>query len=143
MKKMYALLCSMILAVALFAAPENKLLSLEQASATAMHPAVQRALTHDMSKKALPAAQKQVKKAPAHRLAPITKAEAQTIVLNGEGFLVGPEYEAATGEWYVALEAGGYTFRLCWYGDEDNYCGTYAFDDISMEYSWGLYQSAV
>ena len=143
MKKMYALLCSMILAVALFAAPENKLLSLEQASATAMHPAVQRALTHDMSKKALPAAQKQVKKAPHHRLAPITKAAAQTIVLNGEGFLVGPEYEAATGEWYIALEAQGYTFRLCWYGEEDNYCGSYAFEDMSMEYSWGWYQSAV
>ena len=68
------------------------------------------------------------------------KAAAADIVLNGEGFLVGPEYEA--GEWYIALEAQGYTFRLCWYGDEDNYCGTYTFDDMSMEYSWGWYQSA-
>ena len=67
---------------------------------------------------------------------------AATISLNGDGFLVGPEYEAATGEWYIALEAQGYTFRLCWYGDEDNYCGTYTFDDMSMEYSWGWYQSA-
>ena len=70
------------------------------------------------------------------------KAMAADIVLNGEGFLVGPEYEAATGEWYIALEAQGYTFRLCWYGNEDNYCGTYTFDDMSMEYSWGWYQSA-
>ena len=67
---------------------------------------------------------------------------AATISLNGDGFLVGPEYEAATGEWYIALEAQGYTFRLCWYGDEDNYCGTYTFDDMSMEYSWGWFQSA-
>ena len=70
------------------------------------------------------------------------KAMAADIVLNGEGFLVGPEYEAATGEWYVAFEAQGYTFRLCWYGNEDNYCGIYTFDDISMEYSWGWFQSA-
>ena len=143
MKKIYALLCSMILAGALCAAPENKLLSLEQAPATSLHPQVQRALTHDLSKKAVPAAQKQVHQAPAHRLTPIAKATTQTVELNGEGFLVGPEYEAATGEWYVALEAQGYTFRLCWYGEADNYCGSYAFEDMSMEYSWGWYQSAV
>ena len=73
---------------------------------------------------------------------PMKKAAAATIELNADGFLVGPEYEAATGEWYVALEAQGYTFRLCWYGDENNYCGTYLFEDMSMEYSWGWYQSA-
>ena len=77
-----------------------------------------------------------------YALPAMQKAAAADIVLNGEGFLVGPEYEAATGEWYIALEAQGYTFRLCWYGEEDNYCGTYTFDDISMEYSWGWYQSA-
>ena len=82
------------------------------------------------------------KPSPSHRLAPIAKATAQTIDLNGEGFLVGPEYEAASGEWYIALEAQGYTFRLCWYGDEDNYCGTYVYEDMSMDYSWGWYQSA-
>ena len=142
MKKIYALLCSMILAGALCAAPENKLLSLEQASATSLHPQVQRALTHDLSKKALPAAQTAERKAPTHRMAPIAKAATKAITLNGEGFLVGPEYEAATGEWYIALTVQGYTFRLCWYGDEDNYCGTYAFEDMSMDYSWGWYQSA-
>ena len=142
MKKIYALLCSMILAGALCAAPENKLLSLEQAPATSLHPQVQRALTHDLSKKAVPAAQKQVHQAPAHRLTPIAKATTQTVELNGEGFLVGPEYEAATGEWYVALEAQGYTFRLCWFGEADNYCGSYAFEDMSLDYSWGWYQSA-
>lgn len=31
---------------------------------------------------------------------------------------------------------------MCWFGDEDNYCGTYTFDDMSMDYSWGWYQSA-
>ena len=77
-----------------------------------------------------------------YALPAMQKAAAADIVLNGEGFLVGPEYEAATGEWYIALEAQGYTFRLCWYGEKDNYCGTYTFDDISMEYSWGWYQSA-
>ncbi|MBQ9751922.1 MAG: hypothetical protein IJV81_03720 [Paludibacteraceae bacterium] len=63
------------------------------------------------------------------------------IILNGEGFLVGPEYDAETSEWYIALEAQGYTFRLCWFGDEDNYCGTYTFDDISWDWTWGWYSS--
>ncbi len=33
------------------------------------------------------------------------RAAADTIYLNGNGFLVGPEYEAETSEWYIALEA--------------------------------------
>lgn len=64
------------------------------------------------------------------------------IILNGEGFLVGPEYDAETSEWYIALEAQGYTFRLCWYGNEESYCGEYTFDDISWDWTWGWYQSS-
>lgn len=36
-----------------------------------------------------------------YALPAMQKAAAADIVLNGEGFLVGPEYEAATGEWLL------------------------------------------
>ena len=75
-------------------------------------------------------------------LTPLRKAAAETITLNGDEFLVGPEYEAETGEWYIALEAQGYTFRLCWYGPADTYCGKFTLDDISYDWTWGWYQSA-
>ena len=100
-----------------------------------------RLINQDLTKRANPAAVAEKSFNKQHALG-MKKAAAEDIVLNGEGFLVGPEYEAETGEWYIALEAQGYTFRLCWYGDEDNYCGTYTFDDMSMDYSWGWYQSA-
>lgn len=74
-------------------------------------------------------------------LKPLRKAAAETITLNGDEFLVGPEYEAETSEWYIALEAQGYTFRLCWYGPADTYCGTFSMDDISQDWTWGWYQS--
>ena len=99
-----------------------------------------RLINQDLTKRANPAAVAEKSFNKQHALG-MKKAAAEDIVLNGEGFLVGPDYEAATGEWYIALEAQGYTFRLCWYGDEDNYCGTYTFDDMSMEYSWGWYES--
>ena len=143
MKKIITLFFALMAAYTLLAAHETKLVPMSQTPATKVHPQALRVLTHDLSKKALPVAQAAARKAPTHGIAPIAKAAAETVVLNGEGFLVGPEYEAATGEWYVALEVQGYTFRLCWYGEEDNYCGTYAFEDMSMDYSWGWYQSAV
>ena len=143
MKKIITLFFALMAAYTLLAAHETKLVPMSQAPVMKVHPQALRVLTHDLSKKALPVAQTAARKAPTHGIAPIAKAAAETVVLNGEGFLVGPEYEAATGEWYVALEVQGYTFRLCWYGEEDNYCGTYAFEDMSMDYSWGWYQSAV
>ncbi len=142
MKKIFSLFLAMIAAVTLFAAPQAKLVPMSQAPATKLHPQALRVLTNDLSKRAMPATQAAERQAPSHRLAPMAKAAAQAITLNGEGFLVGPEYEAATGEWYIALAVQGYTFRLCWFGEEDNYCGTYAFEDMSMDYSWGWYQSA-
>ena len=143
MKKIFTLFLALMAAITLFAVPQTKLAFLSQAKAKDLHPQVLHALTHDLSKRAKPAMNEPKRQAPSHRLAPSAKKATETINLNGTGFLVGPEYEAATGEWYVALEAQGYTFRLCWYGEEDNYCGSYAFEDISMEYSWGWYQSAV
>ena len=129
------------MAVGLVAAPATELKKLADAPAhTANQQRALRMINQDLTKRANPS---MVKKSmnKKHALA-AKKAAAADIVLNGDGFLVGPEYEAATGEWYIALEAQGYTFRLCWYGDKDNYCGSYSFDDISMEYSWGWYQSA-
>ena len=140
MKKIFTLCLVAFMAMGLVAAPATQLKNLADAP---MHTAKQqralRMINQDLTKRANPAvAKKSMNKK--HTLA-VNKAATAAISLNADGFLVGPEYEAATGEWYVALEAQGYTFRLCWYGEEDNYCGTYTFDDISMEYSWGWYQS--
>ena len=142
MKKLFALFLLAFVAIGLMAAPTTQINKLSDASALSVNE--QRALrliNQDVTKRANPAAVAEKTFQKQHALG-MKKAAAADIVLNGEGFLVGPEYEAATGEWYIALEAQGYTFRLCWYGDEDNYCGTYTFDDMSMDYSWGWYQSA-
>ena len=130
------------MAMSLAATPATQLKNLTDAPAQSTNQLrALRLINQDVTKRANHAAvaKKSFKKQ--HALG-MKKAAAEDIVLNGEGFLVGPEYEAATGEWYIALEAQGYTFRLCWFGDEDNYCGTYTFDDMSMDYSWGWYQSA-
>lgn len=130
------------MAMGLAATPATQLKNLKDAPAQSTNQLrALRLINQDVTKRANHAAvaEKSFKKQ--HALG-MKKAAAEDIVLNGEGFLVGPEYEAATGEWYIALEAQGYTFRLCWFGDEDNYCGTYTFDNMSMDYSWGWYQSA-
>ena len=130
------------MAMSLAAAPATQLKKLSDASAqSANQQRALRLINQDVTKRANPAAVAEKSFSKRHALG-MKKATTEDILLNGEGFLVGPEYEAATGEWYIALEAQGYTFRLCWFGDEDNYCGTYTFDDMSMDYSWGWYQSA-
>ncbi len=142
MKKLFSLFVVAFMAMSLAATPATQLKNLTDAPAQSTNQLrALRLINQDVTKRANHAAvaEKSFKKQ--HALG-MKKAAAEDIVLNGEGFLVGPEYEAATGEWYIALEAQGYTFRLCWFGDENNYCGTYTFDDMSMDYSWGWYQSA-
>ena len=140
MKKILTLFCSLVAAAMLFAAPQIKLAPMSPAADTKLHPQVLHALTQDLSKRPAPATET-IQRAP-NRLATTTMVPPAPICLNGEGFLVGPEYDPATKEWYVALEAEGYTFRLCWFGEADTYCGTYVFEDISWEYTWGWFQSA-
>ena len=141
MKKLFSLFLVAFVAMGLVAAPATQLKNLSDASApSANQQRVLRLINQDLTKRANPAAVAEKSFNKQHALG-MKKAAAEDIVLNGEGFLVGPDYEAATGEWYIALETQGYFFRLCWYGDEDNYCGTYTFDDMSMDYSWGWYQS--
>ena len=142
MKKLFSLFLATFVAICVVATPTTHLKKLADVPVQSVNQ--QRALrliNQDVTKRANLAAvaEKSFKKQ--HALG-MKKAIAEDVVLNGEGFLVGPEYDFTTGEWYVALEAQGYTFRLCWFGDEDNYCGTYTFDDMSMDYSWGWYQSA-
>ena len=142
MKKLFALFLLAFVGIGLMAAPATQIKKLSDASALSVNEQRALRLIHqDVTKRANPAAVAEKSLNKQHALG-LKKATAEDIMLNGEGFLVGPEYEVGTGEWYIALEAQGYTFRLCWYGDEDNYCGTYTFDDMSMEYSWGWYQSA-
>lgn len=140
MKKILTLFCSLVAAAMLFAAPQIKLAPMSPATDTKLHPQVLHTLTQDLSKRPAPATET-IQRAP-NRLATTAMVPPAPICLNGEGFLVGPEYAPATKEWYVALEAEGYTFRLCWFGEADTYCGTYVFEDISWEYTWGWYQSA-
>lgn len=140
MKKILTLFCSLVAVAMLFAAPQIKLAPMSPAADTKLHPQVLRALTQDLSKRPAPATET-IQRAP-NRLATTAMVPPAPICLNGEGFLVGPEYDPDTKEWYVALEAEGYTFRLCWFGEADTYCGTYVFEDISWEYTWGWFQSA-
>ena len=140
MKKILTLFCSLVVAAMLFAAPQIKLAPMSPAADTKLHPQVLHALTQDLSKRPAPATET-IQRVP-NRLATTAMVPPAPICLNGEGFLVGPEYAPATKEWYVALEAEGYTFRLCWFGEADTYCGTYVFEDISWEYTWGWFQSA-
>lgn len=142
MKKIVTLFMVAFMAMNLWATPATQMKKLSDApTQSSKQDYALRLINQDLTKRANPSAVAEKTFNKQHTLG-IKKAAAADIVLNGEGFLVGPEYEAATGEWYIALEAQGYTFRLCWFGDEDNYCGTYTFDDMSMEYSWGWYQSA-
>lgn len=142
MKKLFSLFLVAFMAMSLAAAPATQLKNLSDAPAqSANQQRALRLINQDVTKRANPAAVAEKSFSKRHALG-MKKAIAEDVVLNGEGFLVGPEYDFTTGEWYVALEAQGYTFRLCWFGDEDNYCGTYTFDDMSMDYSWGWYQSA-
>ena len=140
MKKITILFLSWVAAIMLVAAPQIKLAPMSPAADTKLHPQVLHALTQDLSKRPTPATET-IQRAP-NRLATTAMVPPAPICLNGEGFLVGPEYDPATKEWYVALEAEGYTFRLCWFGEADTYCGTYVFEDISWEYTWGWFQSA-
>ena len=153
MKKTFILFMAMVVALALSSAPQIKLAQLStmpQNELLAHTPQQTKALQRirlDANKRIAPhnnavPANKTAAAEHKHVLQDLQKAAAEPIILNADGFLVGPEYEAQPGEWYVALEAQGYTFRLCWYGKEDNYCGTYTFDDISWDLSWGWYLSA-
>ena len=142
MKKLFTLLFVTLWVMVIVAAPTTQLKNLSNAHAlSANQQRALRLINQDLTKRANPTAVVEQSFNKQHALG-MKKVAAADIVLNGEGFLVGPEYETATGEWYIALEAQGYTFRLCWFGDEDDYCGTYTFDDMNMEYSWGWYQSA-
>ena len=142
MKKLFTLLFVTLWVMGIVAAPTTQLKNLSNAHAlSANQQRALRLINQDLTKRANPAAVVEKSFSKQHALG-MKKAAAADIVLNGDGFLVGPEYEAATGEWYIALEAQGYTFRLCWFGDEDDYSGTYTFDDMSIDYSWGWYQAA-
>ena len=139
MKKILILCLACVSAIMLCAAPQSQLLVVKQTTNN-IRPQVLHELMQDLSKRPAPAAES-IQRAP-HRIASAAAVPPAPIELYCDGFLVGPEYEAETREWYIALGADGYTFRLCWYGEPDTYCGVVAFEDISWDYTWGWYQSA-
>ena len=151
MKKIVVLLMATVLAVAISAAPQSKLALLSTtaknelvAKTPRQAKALQRVLLDVNERMARPNKTMPVKNVAGdtkYTLKNVQKSTSDVISLNADGFLIGPEYEAETGEWYVAFEAQGYTFRLCWYGEEDDCTGSFVFEDISWEYTWGWYQS--
>ena len=144
MKKIFTFLMVLMVGASMFAASPMTLPQKEQVlnskSAVAMSQLqeVRKKVVRPVSVDA-----SEVRRHPAAQYATPLKQEATaaTINLNGDGFLVGPEYDPETSEWYIALEVQGYTFRLCWFGQEENFAGTYSFDDISWDWTWGWYAS--
>ena len=134
MRKIFTLITLAMVATAMLAVAPAKLPALEQAKNNTEKRAAQAtAMVHPhryLDKHAV-----------RPTFAAMQQTDANTITLNADGFLVGPEYEAETGEWYIALEAQGYTFRLCWYGPANSYCGNFSMEDISYDWTWGWYQS--
>lgn len=102
-------------------------------------------LSHDVSKRIVRPAQLTIldsyEDMDKNTIQPRHNVAMEKITLDGGVFLVEPEYEAATGEWYIAVESHGYTFRLCWYAPANDFCGDFSFDDISWDWTWGWYQS--
>ena len=149
MKKIFTLIMLSVVAISMMAVPQTSLPLLgktasKKAQTTEVATRAMAQLKSDVTKHALRPIKAEVaeKQDLLPALTPLRKAEAEVITLNADGFLVGPEYEAEAGEWYIALEAQGYTFRLCWYGNADSYCGSFTMDDIVNEWTWGWYQSA-
>ena len=148
MKKILLSIFVVVVAMMVSAMPQSKVkvlsptsMDMKQEAITSLPDQAKRMVMGDVSKRMQRPA-KAMDKVQTIAVKPVKKAVAQeTIKLDGGVFLVEPEYEVETGEWYIAVESSGYTFRLCWYGDADDYCGTYTYDDMSMEYSWGWYQS--
>lgn len=151
MRKIFTLLCLSVMAISMLALPHSRLPQLKADNATCEQvshsPAQQKAmamLQYDVTKRIPRTMQMEKTNAGGDNmpLQYVQKATKNTINLDGGVFLVEPEYEAETSEWYIAVESHGYTFRLCWYGPEDNFCGTFDFEDISWDYTWGWYQSS-
>ena len=144
MKKIFTLFMVLMVGTSMFAISPTKLPQKEQVLST--KPMATMHQLQEMQKKVarpLSVDAKEVHRHPAVQYAMPLKQEATaaTISLNGDGFLVGPEYDLETSEWYIALEVQGYTFRLCWFGQEENFAGSYSFDDISWDWTWGWYAS--
>lgn len=148
MKKVYTLFLAVMAVVAMHALPQTKVQQLKPTSSTIStpHPAAMRLAMSNLTKRAArpatqPAEQPNALKGK-YIIPHAQKAEQKTVTLNGGVFLVEPEYELETREWYMVVEAEGYTFRLCWYGPADDYCDTFTVDDISFDYTWGWFQSS-
>ena len=150
MKKIFTFFMMTVVAITICATPQTKLPQLKRVNTTEQvtSPAQEQVLKcamQDLSKRARVVTTEPAGPSYAAKALPINKAQkapAETITLDGGVFLVTPEYEAASREWYIVVESNGYVFRLCWYGSADNYSGTYTFEDISWDYTWGWFQSS-
>ena len=148
MKKIFTLIIFSVAAMTLLATPQTSLPLLKNADSDKMPIHGEQALAmtqlkRNINKRALRPKQNGLtteQNNPSLHLQ--QKATADTITLNGDEFIIGPVYEDKYDGWWIALEAQGYTFRLSWYGPDDNYCVTFSAEDISYEWTWGWYESA-
>ena len=87
----------------------------------------------------------------AQKLAPATKkhvaakkaAQEDVVVLNFDGFAVGPMYYEETLDWYIAVQCldeskpeYGWSARFDYFAPEDNFCGTFTTEDFDLDYSY-------
>ena len=144
MRKMFTLFIGLTMATIMLALPQTTLPMLEQGAKSSTK-AIEM-ITRDVTKRVTRPEQHTMTADKSittkYSIQSKQKAVKETINLDGGVFLVEPEYEAETGEWYIAVESNGYTFRLCWYAPEEDFTGTFTFDDISWDWTWGWYQSA-
>ena len=149
MKKIFTLFMATVVAMSVMALPQNANLAGKKSAPAsksqleAKTPA--QAKTLEMAK--LQRAQRQVMDAEvAKKALPAVKGvapkkvaaaqQADTVVINFNGWAVAPEWYAETGDWFFSLNDGNYLVKFDYYGTADTYCGTYTTEDIDMNYSY-------
>ena len=148
MKKLFTLFMATVVAMSVMALPQNANLAGKKSAPAsksqleAKTPAqaktlevakFQRAqrqvIEAEVAKKALPTMKGVAPKK-------VAAQQADTVVLNFNGWAVAPEWYAETGDWFFSLNDGDYLVKFDYYGTADTYCGTYTTEDIDMDYSY-------
>lgn len=158
MKKIFTLFIMAVVALSLYALPQEFMTrtkgqvkpstEINKERTAKLEKAVASVSQSKIERHALPQAQP---KEQAKKLAPATKkhvaakkaAQEDVVVLNFDGFAVGPEYYESTLDWYIGVQCldeskpeYGYSVRFDYYAPADNYCGTFTTEDFDLDYSY-------
>lgn len=156
MKKIFTLLMAVVTALSISALPAAEFGKKADPSGRATklwekkvenHKQLAKALQMDgLVRKAMPKTTADVKKAPAaQHVAPVAKADDDSVIeLNYDGF-AGFTCYADFGEWWIGLECNdydrpeyGHILQLNWLAPADNPCGTFTVDDMVQDYTYLL-----